>query len=54
MALDNLEQRLRARYGDAAIFTVVREPEQFIVRFTIPLANGLPSSKEGTHENPYR
>jgi two-component system sensor histidine kinase AlgZ len=37
MALDNLEQRLHARYGDAVIFTVVRDPQQFIVKFTIPL-----------------
>jgi two-component system, LytTR family, sensor histidine kinase AlgZ len=37
MALDNLEQRLRARYGNAAIFSVMREPQQFTVSFTIPL-----------------
>jgi LytS/YehU family sensor histidine kinase len=37
MALDNLEQRLRARYGDAAIFSISRKPQQFTVSFTIPI-----------------
>jgi LytS/YehU family sensor histidine kinase len=37
MALDNLEQRLRARYGDAAIFSISRELQQFTVSFTIPI-----------------
>lgn len=37
MALDNLEQRLHARYGDAAVFTITRNPQQFIISFTIPL-----------------
>lgn len=36
MALDNLEQRLHARYGEAARFSIVREPQQFTVTFTIP------------------
>lgn len=38
MALDNLEQRLRARYGSAARFAVAREQQQFTVSFTIPTA----------------
>ena len=37
MALDNLEQRLHARYGNAAIFSIVREPQRFTVSFSIPL-----------------
>lgn len=36
MALDNLEQRLRARYGNAAFFAITPEPLQFTVTFTIP------------------
>ncbi|HSC74947.1 MAG TPA: histidine kinase [Pseudomonadales bacterium] len=40
MALDNLEQRLYARYGDAAVFNLERDSQQFIVRFTIPLEAG--------------
>jgi len=46
MALDNLEQRLHARYGSAAIFSIVREPHKFTVIFSIPLnANAAQSGR---------
>jgi len=44
MALDNLEQRLYARYGNAAVFSIAREPQQFTVSFTIPLKTGAAQS----------
>jgi two-component system sensor histidine kinase AlgZ len=37
MALENLEQRLRVRYGDAARFTIVRASQQFTVTFELPV-----------------
>lgn len=42
MALDNLEQRLRARYGEHASFAVQRDDGLFTVRFSLPLARGNP------------
>ena len=45
MALDNLEQRLRARYGSAAVFSVERQAAQFVVSFSIPLA--VPDGQQG-------
>jgi two-component system sensor histidine kinase AlgZ len=38
MALDNLEQRLRARYGNSSRFAVTRAGQQFTVTFSIPTA----------------
>ncbi len=42
MALDNLEQRLRARYGESVVFNVAREHGQFEVMFSFPLATPSP------------
>ncbi len=36
MALDNLEQRLRARHGNSVQFSVRREAQRFTVSFTLP------------------
>lgn len=36
MALDNLEQRLHARYGTTAAFSVTRDDGLFVVHFSIP------------------
>lgn len=37
MALDNLEQRLRAQYGEQAVFSVTKDDDRFTVVFSIPI-----------------
>lgn len=46
MALDNLEQRLRVRYGAAASFSVAREAGTFTVSFSIPLETTTVSGQQ--------
>lgn len=49
MALDNLEQRLHARYGTTATFSVTRDGGLFVVRFSIPAErrDALPDIHKG-------